>query len=443
MKIAVIGAGISGLTAAYVLSPKHDVTVFEASDILGGHTATKDIHYKGRDYVIDTGFIVFNDWTYPNFQKLLAQLNVGSKPTDMGFSVCCEKTGLEYSGTNLNTMFAQRKNIFSVKHWCMIRDILRFNKEALKDVNSGGSYLEMTVGEYLQQKNYSDIFADKYLIPMGAAIWSASTKVMKNFSLQFFVHFFRNHGLLSVTDRPQWHVVEGGARAYIEPLTQRFKNNICLNSAIKSIKRGADGVVITTVHGHSEIFDQVIIAAHSDQALAMLDDPSIEETQLLSAIEYQKNEVVLHTDISLLPERRSTWSSWNYRITNDDGHSSSTNRVSNDVKNGRNKDATKQCVDDKLPVLTYDMNILQSIKSETTFCVTLNKTDAINPDKILGTYHYDHPVFSRESLAAQKKWETINGVNKTWFCGAYWANGFHEDGVLSALRVAEKLGSTL
>lgn len=436
MKIAVIGAGISGLTAAYVLSPKHDVTVFEANDRLGGHTATKDIHFEGRDYAIDTGFIVFNDWTYPNFQKLLAQLNVDSKPTDMGFSVACDKTGLEYSGTNLNTMFAQRKNIFSVKHWCMIRDILRFNKEALHDVDSGGHYLEMTLGEYLKQKKYSKIFTDKYLIPMGAAIWSASTNVMKSFSLQFFVYFFRNHGLLSVSDRPQWRVIEGGSRAYIEPLIQGFKSNIRLDSAIKSIIRETEGVAIETLHGQREYFDQVIIAAHSDQALAMLTDASHEETEILSAIPYQKNEVVLHTDISLLPERRSTWSSWNYRITNDDSE------VNGHTNKGNNTNTTEKTIDDKLPVLTYDMNILQSIESDTTFCVTLNKTDAIDPDTILGTYHYDHPVFSLASVAAQEKWETINGVNKTWFCGAYWANGFHEDGVLSALRVAEKLGST-
>jgi predicted NAD/FAD-binding protein len=440
MKIAVVGAGISGLTAAYVLSPKHDVTVFEASHRLGGHTATKDVHFEGRDYAIDTGFIVFNDWTYPNFQKLLAQLDVDSKPTDMGFSVCCEKTGLEYSGTNLNTMFAQRSNIFSVKHWCMIRDILRFNKEALPDVESGGRYLEMTLDEYLQQKKYSKRFTDKYLIPMGAAIWSASTSVMKSFSLHFFVHFFRNHGLLSVSKRPQWRVIDGGSRAYIEPLSQRFKDNIRLDSAVKSIKRNVDGVLIETIHGLSECFDQVIIAAHSDQALAMLSDASVEETKLLSAIPYQKNEVVLHTDISLLPKRRSTWSSWNYRIADQQTASDNDIHLAN---SGDSDTPIKKILDNKLPVLTYDMNILQSIESDTTFCVTLNKTDAIDPDKILGTYFYDHPVFSRDSVAAQEQWETINGVNKTWFCGAYWANGFHEDGVLSALRVTEKLGSSL
>jgi predicted NAD/FAD-binding protein len=358
----------------------------------------------------------------------------------MGFSVCCEKTGLEYSGTNLNTMFAQRSNIFSVKHWCMIRDILRFNKEALPDVESGGRYLEMTLDEYLQQKKYSKRFTDKYLIPMGAAIWSASTSVMKSFSLHFFVHFFRNHGLLSVSKRPQWRVIDGGSRAYIEPLSQRFKDNIRLDSAVKSIKRNVDGVLIETIHGLSECFDQVIIAAHSDQALAMLSDASVEETKLLSAIPYQKNEVVLHTDISLLPKRRSTWSSWNYRIADQQTASDNDIHLAN---SGDSDTPIKKILDDKLPVLTYDMNILQSIESDTTFCVTLNKTDAIDPDKILGTYFYDHPVFSRDSVAAQEQWETINGVNKTWFCGAYWANGFHEDGVLSALRVTEKLGSSL
>ncbi len=421
MKIAIIGAGISGLTAAYVLSRKHEVTVFEADSRLGGHTATKKIVHNGRDYAIDTGFIVFNDWTYPNFQKLLAQLGVSAKPTDMGFSVSCDITGLEYSGTNLNTMFAQRRNLLNVKHWAMIRDILRFNKESLQDVESGGEYLEISLGEYLQRKNYSQVFTDKYLIPMGAAIWSASTTVMKNFSLQFFVHFFRNHGLLSVNDRPQWHVIEGGSGSYIEPLIDSFKDNIHLDTPIKTIHRERESVQLELMDGSYEEFDEVIIAAHSDQALKMLANPSDDEIDVLNAIPYQNNEVVLHTDTRLLPKRRSTWSSWNYRITNDQDASAET----------------------KPPVLTYDMNILQAIESEDTFCVTLNKTEAIDPDKILGVYHYAHPVFSMESVKAQAKWSDINGVNKTWFCGAYWANGFHEDGVLSALRVTEKLGSTL
>ncbi len=421
MKIAIIGAGISGLTAAYILNRQHDITVFEADSRLGGHTATKKIVHKDKEYAIDTGFIVFNDWTYPNFQKLLAQLGVAAKPTDMGFSVSCDKTGLEYSGTNLNTMFAQRRNLFNAKHWTMIRDILRFNKESLLDVDSGGEYLEISLGEYLRRKNYSQVFTDKYLIPMGAAIWSASTNVMKNFSLQFFVHFFRNHGLLSVNDRPQWHVIEGGSHSYIEPLIKDFKDNIRLDTPIKTVYRDAEGVRLELMNGSHEEFDQVVIAAHSDQALKMLAEPSDEEIGVLNTIPYQNNEVVLHTDTSLLPKKRSTWSSWNYRIVDD-------------------QDALAET---KPPVLTYDMNILQSIESEDTFCVTLNKTEAIDPEKILGVYNYTHPVFSMESVEAQAKWSDINGVNKTWFCGAYWANGFHEDGVLSALRVTEKLGATL
>ncbi len=432
MKIAIVGAGISGLTAAYVLNRHHDVVVYEAGHRLGGHTATIDVNHRGIDYAIDTGFIVFNDWTYPNFQKLLGQLGVASKPTEMGFSVTCEHTGLEYSGTNLNTMFAQRHNLFNLKHWKMIRDILRFNKEALIDVESGGDYLQMTLGEYLVNKNYSDTFIDKYLIPMGAAIWSASIAVIKRFSLQFFVRFFRNHGLLSVNDRPQWHVIEGGSRSYIDPLIESFRDKIRLNSPVKAICRNETNVTIST-HNDDEIFDQVIIASHSDQALAMLADSSEAEKSVLDAIPYQKNEVVLHTDTSMLPQKRSTWSSWNYRITRENKSTRENNSQKND----------NVVYEQAPPVLTYDMNILQSIDSDDTFCVTLNNTDTINSEKILGIYHYDHPVFSLNAIEAQERWSSINGVNKTWFCGAYWANGFHEDGVVSALRVAEKLGATL
>lgn len=421
MKIAIIGAGISGLTAAYVLNQKYDITVFEADSRLGGHTATKKITHKGNSYAIDTGFIVFNDWTYPNFQKLLAQLNVSAKPTEMGFSVSCDKTGLEYSGASVNTMFAQRRNIFNIKHWAMIRDILRFNKESLQDVDSGGVYLEVSLGEYLQRKNYSEVFVDKYLIPMGAAIWSASTTVMKNFSLQFFVSFFRNHGLLSINDRPQWYVIDGGSHSYIEPLIKNFRGNIHLDSPIKAVHREQEGVQLELMDGGYEQFDQVVIATHSDQALKMLAKPDDGEVDVLGAIPYQDNEVVLHTDTRLLPKNRSTWSSWNYRIVADQGELENV----------------------KPPVLTYDMNILQSIESEDTFCVTLNKKEGIDPDKILGVYRYAHPVFSMKSVEAQAKWSVINGVNKTWFCGAYWANGFHEDGVVSALRVAEKLEAIL
>ena len=435
MKIAVIGSGISGLTSAYLLSREHEVVVYESADRLGGHTATMNVEYAGDAYAVDTGFIVFNDWTYPLFQKLLAQLDVDSQPTDMGFSVSCDETGLEYSGNNVDTLFAQRRNIFSLRHWRMIKDILRFNKQAPLDVEKGGEFDTMTLGEYLRQHRYSDVFTDKYLVPMGAAIWSASTSAMKSFPLQFFVRFFVNHGLLSVNNRPQWHVIKGGSKSYIEPLISSFKHNIRLSSTITSITRNdakKGHVVIHTERYGEEVYDQVVIATHSDQALALLSDASGSEKRVLGDITYRENDVVLHTDESLLPSNKKTWSSWNYRITND-------------VKDGAQEGSQEgtQGDNDNPPALTYNMNILQGLTAPCTFCVTLNKTDSIDPEKILGRYRYDHPVFSMKAIAAQQRWQDINGVNNTWFCGAYWANGFHEDGVKSAVRIAEKFGIAL
>lgn len=418
MKIAIVGAGISGLTAAYLLNREHDITVYEAASEIGGHTATKQITLNDEHHAIDTGFIVFNDWTYPNFKALLKQLNVPYQPTEMGFSVSCEETGLEYSGNNLNTLFAQRRNLFNINHWRMIKDILRFNKESLRDVESGGAYLTMTLNQYLEVKAYSSAFIEHYLIPMGAAIWSAPSDVMRQFPLQFFVRFFRNHGLLSVNDRPQWHVIKGGSQSYLQPLTAHFRDRIKVNAAVTRITRDSKGVLVQAA-GEEEHYDQIVLACHSDQALAMLGDPSNAETNILGAIPYQDNEVVLHTDHAVLPTKRSTWSSWNYRITQNSSASES------------------------LPVLTYNMNILQSLESDTTFCVTLNNTKSINKNTILGVYHYAHPVFSLAGIDAQSQWPKINGVNHTWYCGAYWANGFHEDGVVSALRVAQQFGITL
>ncbi len=422
MKIAVIGSGISGLTSAYLLSQQHDVDVYESADRLGGHTATIDIEYQGNPYAIDTGFIVFNNRTYPNFQKLLSQIGVNYQKTDMGFSVSCDNSGLEYSGHDLNTLFAQRKNIFSPQHWMMIKDILRFNKQAPIDLFSMDEAIAntMTLGEYLESHHYSSVFIDKYLIPMGAAIWSASTSVMKQFPLQFFVQFFINHGLLSINNRPQWYVIKGGSKSYIEPLIQSFKDNIRLNTPIASVVRDDEEtglVTIVTDSGDKAQYDHVIIASHSDQALTLLKDPTPEENSVLGNIGYQMNNVVLHTDESLLPKIPLTWSSWNYRIPHHD-----------------------QTNDQAPPILSYNMNILQGIDAPCTFCVTLNSTDAIDPEKILGSYQYAHPVFTADAIAAQKQWKAINGVKNTWFCGAYWGNGFHEDGVNSALRIAREFG---
>ena len=414
MKIAIIGSGISGLSAAYLLQHDHEISVFESDSRIGGHTATKDVSINQRDYKIDTGFIVYNDWTYPNFIALLNELGVENQETEMGFSVTANNGAYEYSGTNIGTLFAQLKNVFSFRHWQMIRDILRFNKEAIADLEQEKIDGEISLGDYLVQKGYSRQFIDYYLVPMGCAIWSASTQTMLEFPLLFFVRFFKNHGLLSVNNRPQWRVIKGGSSAYLDKISQGFKDKIQLNTKITSVTRNNGKATIFFDNDSSEAFDQVIFACHSDQALALLSDASDVEQEVLGAIAYQNNDVVLHTDISLLPKRQKTWSSWNYLL-----------------------DQKEQ----SHAVLSYDMNILQGIESEHTFVVTLNATERIAEEKILGQYQYSHPVFTMDAIAAQNRWQEVNGVNSTWFCGAYWHNGFHEDGCKSGIRVAKAIGS--
>jgi predicted NAD/FAD-binding protein len=413
MKIAIIGAGISGLTCAYLLNRQHDIKVFEAEKTIGGHTATKDVLIDGQHYPVDTGFIVYNDWTYPNFIKLMDELGVDSHPTEMSFSVRCEKTGLEYGGNNLNTLFAQRSNLLNASYIKMLFDIMRFNREAVDDLTFRRISATGTLGEYLQAKGYGDAFINHYLIPMGSAIWSAPNQVMLDFPLLFFVRFFKNHGLLSVNNRPQWRVISGGSRAYLEPLARSFNNKIYTSHPVSSVIRSSEGASVQVEGKPVEHFDQVVFACHSDQALKMLADPSPEESALLGAIPYSNNEVVLHTDASLLPKRQLAWSSWNYLLPEQQ---------------------------QTAPVLTYNMNILQGIDAPVTFCVSLNTTQRIDPEKILGQYQYAHPVFSLESVQATNNWSQINGVNRSWFCGAYWGNGFHEDGVNSALKVTRALG---
>ena len=415
MKIAIIGSGIAGLTSAYLLNRSHDITVFEAADWIGGHTHTVDVNVNGRDYAIDTGFIVFNDWTYPNFIRLLGQLGVTFKPTEMSFSVTDPKTRTEYNGNNLNSLFAQRSNLLSLSFWGMLRDILRFNREALADLESQRIAQDTTLGEYLRSRGYGERFIDHYIVPMGAAIWSMSLADMLAFPLQFFVRFFKNHGLLSVSNRPQWCVIEGGSSRYIEPLTASFAERIRLSCPVNRVERDAEGVTVHSAAG-SERFDKVVFACHSDQALKMLAQPSAAEQEILGALPYAENDVVLHTDTRLLPKRPLAWASWNYRL-------------------GGGKQ--------QLAAVTYDMNILQGIDSDTTFCVSLNQTEAIDSNKILARYTYSHPQYSLAGVDAQARWPELDGVNHTWFCGAYWANGFHEDGVVSGLRVASALGESL
>ena len=413
MKIAVIGSGISGLSSAYYLHRDHDVHLIEADSRVGGHTATVDVAMGGRRFAIDTGFIVFNDWTYPNFIALLDELGVSSRATEMSFSLSDQQSGLEYAGSNLNTLFAQRRNLVSPRFLSMLRDIVRFNRESVEDLEAGLLSEGVTLGEYLASRNYGKAFIDYYLVPMGSAIWSADTPVMLEFPLQFFVRFFRNHGLLSVRNRPQWRVIEGGSREYLKPLCDGFSSNIRTSTRIAGVRRLEQGAELRFAGGKVEYFDAVVFACHSDQALAMLDDPSQQEREVLGAIPYQANDVILHTDTRLLPASRRAWSSWNYQRRPD------TQRAT----------------------LTYNMNILQGLSAPETFCVTLNDRESINPHKILGQFSYDHPVFSIAGIAAQQRWDEVSR-GSTWYCGAYWHNGFHEDGVTSALRVARGIGTS-
>jgi predicted NAD/FAD-binding protein len=418
MKIAIVGTGISGMVAAYLLHRDHEITVFEAADYVGGHTNTVDVTLEGRAYAVDTGFIVFNDWTYPHFIKLLKRLGVESQPSDMSFGVTCERTGLEYNGTSLNTLFAQRRNLFRPSFYRMIRDILRFNRESLELLTL--SEPGPSLGSYLESHQYSREFIDHYIMPMGAAIWSADHVTMWGFPARYLVQFFKNHGMLSVDERPTWRVIKGGSQRYVEKLVAPFRNRIHLNSDVESMGRFQDYVEIRAkIEGRDYRalrFDHVIIAAHSNQALSMLTDPSPAEQEVLGTIHYRENEAVLHTDTSLLPRRKLAWAAWNYHLL--------------DAQPDR-------------AVLTYHMNKLQSLTAPSEFCVTLNHTQAINPAKILRRITYHHPVYSPEAVAAQKRHGEINGVNRTSYCGAYWGFGFHEDGVNSALAVCKPFGKDL
>lgn len=414
--IAIIGSGVSGLTAAYLLAKKHKVTVFEKAPIIGGHTATVDVEKGGEHFAIDTGFIVFNNKTYPNFLALLDEIGIDKQETEMSFSVHNTQTKLEYNGHNLDTLFAQRRNIFKPKFWFLIKEILRFNK-LCKQAHQAGDYAENdSLGDFLHHHRFSDYFSEHYILPMGAAIWSSSLEQMTQFQFRFFVQFFNNHGLLNIADRPQWYVIPKGSRSYLTPLCEPFKDHIRVNQNIKAITRDEQQVQLHFDDEHIEYFDDVVIACHSDQALKLLGDASDDERDILGAMPYSDNSVVLHTDISLLPKRPKAWASWNYQLTND-----------------RVKPAS----------VTYNMNILQGLNTEHTFCVTLNQKDDIDPSKILREFTYQHPIFSINSINAQQQRSKICGKNNTHYAGAYWYNGFHEDGVRSAVEVAERFGCRL
>lgn len=405
--IGIIGTGISGLTCGYYLSKKGaEVTLFEAADYIGGHTHTVQTEFENEQASIDTGFIVFNDRTYPRFISLMEEIGVDYQPTEMSFSVRNDRLDLEYNGTNVNGLFAQRSNLLRPRFYRMLSDIKRFNKE-VRTISD--SEAESTIGEYLQRSNYSPLFIDNYLLPMIAAIWSMGTEDCLDFPLHFFIRFFENHGLLDLTNRPQWYTIKGGSSSYIEPLIKGFQNRIRLNSPVTGVERTESDVMVRT--GDDEIpFDEVIFACHGDQALAILQQPTEEEHTILSQFQFSDNRVVLHTDSSHLPRRKNAWASWNYRIT-ERGAAQST--------------------------LTYNMNILQRLQKEHTYLVTLNQD--IDRRHIIAEFNYSHPVYNVSMIEAQQKWPHISGIDRLHYCGAYWHNGFHEDGVRSAVRVCNML----
>ncbi len=412
MRIAVVGTGISGLVAARELARDHELTVYEAGSWIGGHTNTVDVETPDGPLAVDTGFIVFNERTYPEFLRLMRELGVAWQDSDMSFSVRCEGTGLEYNGTDLNGLFAQRANLLRPAFWRMVRDILRFYREAPAVLEGDGD--DVTLGDWLDRGGYSREFVEWHMVPMGAAVWSARPEVMRAFPLRFLVQFFHNHGFLQVDDRPQWLVIRGGSRSYVEPLTATFRDRVRLDTPVASVRRTADGVVVRTAAGEEATHDRVVLACHSDQALRMLADATAAERDVLGCFAYQRNEAVLHTDASLMPRRRRAWASWNYHVTSPASD---------------------------LPTVTYWMNNLQGLPGEVPYLVTLNRTADVDPAKVLRSFVYHHPVYSVEAVRAQARHAEIDGVHGVHFCGAYWSYGFHEDGVRSGLRVAERVAA--
>ena len=411
MRIAIIGGGVSGLTVGYRLHEQFDVTLFEANDYVGGHTNTISVPTDNGNIAVDTGFIVFNDRTYPNFIALLNELSVPFQETRMTFSVSCDQTGLEYSGTGLNGIFAQRKNILRPWFYRLLMDFVRFKKDAERLLASDQP--QKSVGDFFKRGNYSQQFVEQYFLPMGAAIWSSSFETFRDFPIQFIAEFYKNHGLLGIRDRPQWYVVKGGSNQYVAPLTRDWNDRIKLSSPIESVVREGSQVFVKPACCEALAFDHVIFACHSDQALKILGEAATAtERELLSAFPYQKNQAILHTDASVLPKTRRAWSCWNYYNPKQ-----------------KNDSAT----------LTYNMNMLQSLQTDETYCVTLNDTGRIAPRKVIRTIDYAHPTFSVNRKSMQARHAELLGPNNTSYCGAYWANGFHEDGVRSALAVVKQL----
>jgi predicted NAD/FAD-binding protein len=412
MRIAIIGAGIAGLTCAHLLHDEHEVVVFEADARPGGHTRTVAVEAPDGVDQVDTGFIVYNDRNYPGFERLLERLGVATQASEMSFSVSDGRGGFEYNGASPNGLFARRASLLSPSFHRMVRDLLRFNREAPALIGLNGS--GPTLLDFLEQGGYSSEFVDRLIVPQAAAVWSADPRQLRSFPAALLAEFFDNHGMFGLTGRPRWRAVAGGSARYVERLVAPL--NLRLSTPVARVERFADHVDVTPARGGPERFDEVILAVHSDQALAMLADPSPAEADLLGAIPYQANEVVLHTDASLLPRRRRAWASWNFHLQDEPAERAT---------------------------VTYHMNRLQSLDSDAEYCVTLNRTEAIDPELVIEAREFAHPVFTHAGLVAQRRWGEISGVRRTHYCGAYWGYGFHEDGVESARRVCERFGRTL
>ncbi len=413
MKIAIVGAGISGLVCAHVLEHEHDITVFEANDYAGGHTNTVRVDTAAETHNVDTGFIVLNDRTYPNFQKLLARIGVPTQDSNMSFSVS-DGGNFEYNGASANGLFARRSNLARPSFHRMILDLLRFNREAPALVGLNGS--GPSLGQFLHEGGYSPQFVQRLIVPQASAVWSADPRHMWEFPASMLAEFFANHGMFGFADRPTWLTVKGGSARYVEAITRPLGDRLRLSSPVRRIERFDDRVEVTPAGGEPECFDEVVLAVHSDQALRMLADVSGAEAEVLGAIPYQPNETVLHTDRSLLPRRRRAWASWNFHLHDEPKH---------------------------LTTVTYHMNRLQDLTADREFCVTLNRTEAIDPERVIRVIRYDHPVYTPAGLAAQRRWAEVSGVRRTHYCGAYWGYGFHEDGVVSGLRVCASFGKEL
>jgi uncharacterized protein len=415
MKIAIVGAGVSGLVAAHVLHGVHDVTLFEANDCAGGHAHTVRVEADGGAWDVDTGFIVHNDRNYPSFQRLLSRLGIATQPSDMSFGVSDPAGAFEYSGASPNGLYAQRRHLVTPWFQRMVADLVRFNREARGLLAGPGPGPSLRT--WLEEGRYSRAFVERLIVPQAAAVWSADPRQLWSFPARFLVEFFDNHGMLGFRDRPRWRTISGGSRRYVEAIVQRLgERRVRLATPIQAIARRSEHVELTPLRGEPIRFDHVVVATHSDQALRMLADASDREHELLGAFPYQPNDVTLHTDRALLPRRRRAWASWNYHLF--------------EHEPGR-------------PTVTYLMNRLQSLDADRELLVTLNRDADVRPEHVLDRFRYDHPVFTAAGVAAQRRRHELDAVPRTSYCGAYWGWGFHEDGVVSALRACKRLGGTL